>query len=172
MKRRSFLGSAFAGVSITGAFAAPPKVKAGDIPTTTFGKTGVEVSRLPLLLRLALLIGCAVVVVAQTEHITAFTGTWKLNLEKSRFNPGPPFKSFTLTFAPDGSRKLDLIGADGQPLKASLPWSDGKEVVVAVTEGMGNVTATSRIQGRTFDDTWTEDGKIIERFMVSCPRTE
>jgi len=74
MKRRSFLGSAFAGVSITGAFAAPPKVKAGDIPTTTFGKTGVEVSRLPLLLRLALLIGCAVVVVAQTEHITAFTG--------------------------------------------------------------------------------------------------
>jgi predicted aldo/keto reductase-like oxidoreductase len=44
MKRRSFVGGAFAGTSITGAFAAPQKVKAGDIPTTTFGKTGVKVS--------------------------------------------------------------------------------------------------------------------------------
>jgi predicted aldo/keto reductase-like oxidoreductase len=44
MKRRSFVGGALAGVSITGAFAAPQKVKAGDIPTTTFGRTGVRVS--------------------------------------------------------------------------------------------------------------------------------
>jgi len=44
MKRRAFVGSALAGVSVTGAYAAPPKVKAGDIPTATFGRTGVEVS--------------------------------------------------------------------------------------------------------------------------------
>lgn len=44
MKRRAFVGGAVAGVSITGAYAAPPSVKAGDIPTTTFGKTGVLVS--------------------------------------------------------------------------------------------------------------------------------
>ncbi len=46
MQRRAFVGGALAGVSITavGAHAAPPKVKAGDIPTTTFGKTGVQVS--------------------------------------------------------------------------------------------------------------------------------
>src|SRR6266581_561867 len=44
MKRRSFVGGALTGVSINGAFAAPQKVKAGDIPTTTFGKTGVQVS--------------------------------------------------------------------------------------------------------------------------------
>ena len=44
MKRRSFVGGALAGVPITGAFAAPRKVKAGDVPTTTFGKTGVKVS--------------------------------------------------------------------------------------------------------------------------------
>ena len=31
-------------MSVTGAYAAPPKAKAGDIPTTTFGKTGVKVS--------------------------------------------------------------------------------------------------------------------------------
>jgi len=118
---------------------------------------------LPVFLRLALLFGSALVLVAQTGHITAFTGTWKLNVAKSKFNPGPPFKSFTLTFTPDGTRKLDLMIADDQPLKAELPWSDGKEVVVTVIEGMGNVTAKSRIQGRVLDDTWKENGKIIEQ---------
>ena len=44
MRRRSFVGGAFAGMSMTNAFAEPQKVKAGDIPTTTFGKTGVKVS--------------------------------------------------------------------------------------------------------------------------------
>ncbi len=33
-----------AGLPITGEFATPQKVKTGDIPTTTFGKTGVKVS--------------------------------------------------------------------------------------------------------------------------------
>jgi aryl-alcohol dehydrogenase-like predicted oxidoreductase len=43
MRRRAFLGAALAGLPITGAFAAQPKPKAGDIPTTTIGRTGVEV---------------------------------------------------------------------------------------------------------------------------------
>ena len=44
MKRRLFVGGALAGVSLTGAYAAPQRAKAGDIPTTTFGKTGIKVS--------------------------------------------------------------------------------------------------------------------------------
>lgn len=44
MKRRLFVGGAFAGLSISRTFAAPQKVKAGDIPVTTLGKTGVKVS--------------------------------------------------------------------------------------------------------------------------------
>ena len=44
MKRRSFVGGVVAGTSITGAFAMPQKIKALDIPTTPFGKTGVKVS--------------------------------------------------------------------------------------------------------------------------------
>jgi hypothetical protein len=44
MKRRAFLGTALAGLSLTGAFAAPPPTsKAWDIPTTILGKTGVRV---------------------------------------------------------------------------------------------------------------------------------
>lgn len=44
MRRRLFVGGAFAGLPIRGAFAAPQTVKAGDIPVTTFGKTGIKVS--------------------------------------------------------------------------------------------------------------------------------
>ncbi|MBN9663228.1 MAG: aldo/keto reductase [Acidobacteria bacterium] len=44
MNRRIFVGGAFTGMAASGANAAPPKVKAGDIPTTTFGKTGIQVS--------------------------------------------------------------------------------------------------------------------------------
>ena len=43
MKRRVFLGTALAGLPLTGAFAAPPKAKAWEIPTTTLGRTGVRV---------------------------------------------------------------------------------------------------------------------------------
>lgn len=44
MKRRLFVGGAFAGLTSGGAFAAPQKLKAGDIPVTTLGKTGLKVS--------------------------------------------------------------------------------------------------------------------------------
>lgn len=107
----------------------------------------------------AFLFGAAFLLLAQTDHITPFTGTWKLNLSKSKFEPGPPFKSFTITFAPDGTRHLHLVGPDGETHKPSLPWSDGKEVSV---EGMEGATATSTIQGRTFHDIWKQNGKMIE----------
>jgi hypothetical protein len=112
-----------------------------------------------LRLRLVLLFGAAVVLVAESENITAFTGTWKLNLAKSKFNPGPPFQSFTVTFTRDGVRHLDLVRADGQPIKVALPWSDGKEVS---PEGMENAVTTSKIQGRTFHDIWKQNGNVIE----------
>ena len=114
---------------------------------------------LPFYLRAPLLFGAALVLAAQSEHVTPFTGTWKLNVPKSHFNPGPPFKSFTITFTPDGTRHLHLTGPDGQLREVVLPWSDGKEVSV---EGMGNATAASKIQGRTFHDIWKVNGKITE----------
>lgn len=115
-----------------------------------------------LLTLLSLLAGLGLPALAQSGHITAFTGTWKLNPSKSEFDPGPPFKSFTLTFTKDGVRHLDLVGADGRPLKASLPWSDGAEVTPC-GEGMENTRVISRIQGKTVADTWSRDGTIIEK---------
>lgn len=44
MRRRTFVGSAFTGASLTGAYAKPPKAKAGGIPMREFGKTGITVT--------------------------------------------------------------------------------------------------------------------------------
>lgn len=40
MKRRTFVGGVFTGLSLTGAYARPPRPRAGDIPRRKFGKTG------------------------------------------------------------------------------------------------------------------------------------
>jgi hypothetical protein len=58
---------------------------------------------LPLTSWLVLLWASTVVLVAQTQHLTRFTGTWKLNVAKSKFHPAPPPRSVTVTWAPDGS---------------------------------------------------------------------
>ena len=44
MKRRIFVGGALGGTALTGAYAKPAKVKAGEIPTTILGKTGEKVA--------------------------------------------------------------------------------------------------------------------------------
>src|SRR5260370_21448609 len=44
MRRRTFVGGAFAGLSITGLYARPPKPPAGSTPMREFGKTGVKLT--------------------------------------------------------------------------------------------------------------------------------
>jgi hypothetical protein len=43
MKRRAFFGTTLVGLPVAGAFAEPRKARAWDIPTTTLGRTGVQV---------------------------------------------------------------------------------------------------------------------------------
>lgn len=44
MRRRTFVGGAFAGLGITGLFAQPSKPQAGSTPMREFGKTGVKLT--------------------------------------------------------------------------------------------------------------------------------
>jgi len=44
MRRRVFVGGAFGGLGLSGAFGKPPKPKTGGIPVRLFGRTGVKVS--------------------------------------------------------------------------------------------------------------------------------
>jgi hypothetical protein len=114
-------------------------------------------------LRLALVFVSAVVLVAQQmEHTNGFTGTWKLNLAKSKIAPGPPPQSVTITFAPDGTTTLDFVNKDGKAEHYSYPWSGGKEVPVT-GEGLENTTVIDSIQGRTKDNIVKTNGKVVRK---------
>ena len=58
--------------------------------------------------------------VALAQDKDPANGTWKLNVAKSTFSPGPAPKEMTVTIdSPGGGRKVDVVGVagDGTPIK-------------------------------------------------------
>ena len=102
-----------------------------------------------LLLAITLPVG----LVAQMSPSSAAIGTWKLNVAKSKFNPGPPPKSVTVTIAPDGKVTVNQTTAEGNNRSLSFTPSEGKPVAV---DGMdGTTISEKRIDDRVAEHTWT-----------------
>jgi hypothetical protein len=109
--------------------------------------------------RLTLLLVPAIALIAQADHETAFTGTWKLNVAKSKFTPQAAApQSATVTIA-DGTLRFEGIKPDGTSTKWSHPWPTDKEVPI---DGMENGTIVSKLHGRTMDDTYKLGGKTFQ----------
>src|SRR5262245_15250779 len=75
-----------------------------------------------------------IVVVAATFALTAadmLSGTWKLNVAKSKYNPGPAPKSATITYSMDGDwviLKSQGVDAAGKATSFDNRYKfDGKE---------------------------------------------
>jgi len=79
-------------------------------------------------------------------------GTWKLNMEKSKFTPSAPVKSLTSTReASDGGLKVTTTGeqANGTPINASYTAKyDGKEY--PVTGAPYDTIAIKQVDANTF----------------------
>jgi len=90
-------------------------------------------------------------------------GTWKMDVAKSKFKPGPAPKSQTITFEPaaDGIKLItDGVEADGKATQGGYTATfDGTE-----TPFSGNPLADSaspkRIDANHYVNTWKKDGKI------------
>src|SRR5246127_1694536 len=93
-------------------------------------------------------------------------GTWKLNLEKSKFNPGPGPKSMTRTVEAQGDGvkyTFDGLSADGAAIAYSFAVSfDGKDNAItgAMPSGADSISA-KRINSNTFEATSKQGGKVI-----------
>jgi ABC-type transport system substrate-binding protein len=93
----------------------------------------------------------------------AAIGTWKLNPAKSKFSPGPPPQSATVTYEASGNgvrRTGETVNADGT--KTSFEYTaqyDGKEYPVT-----GNLNADmislKRVNDRTVEATLKKGGKV------------
>src|SRR3954462_14220753 len=106
----------------------------------------------------------AISVFAQTDPLV---GTWKLNVSKSKYTPGPPAKEQTITYAavPNGL-KTTVTGVDGSGKKMAYGYTayfDGKDVPetgVGTPNGM-NMISIRRVDANTTEYTGKKGGKVV-----------
>jgi hypothetical protein len=103
-------------------------------------------------------------VLAQTNP---FVGTWKLNLAKSKYDPGPPAKSQTRTYEVQGDTlkvSFDGVGADGSHIAYGYTFKyDGKDYPItgSGTPGGADTIAVKRMDANTTDATVKKAGKVV-----------
>ena len=91
-------------------------------------------------------------------------GTWKLNVEKSKFSPGPPPRSATLTYTQDGQNiKNTTQGIDAQGNAASgvlLHIYDGQPHPSTGSQ-VSDASAYTRLDANTLIFTRLKAGKLV-----------
>ena len=103
-------------------------------------------------------------VLATAQPTDPFVGTWRLNLAKSKYSPGPPPKSVTATYEAAGSGYK--ISVKTEP--ASGPtgeWSyttglDGKDSPVTGNNPNADTMAVKRIDAHTLETVSKKGGKV------------
>jgi hypothetical protein len=91
-------------------------------------------------------------------------GSWKLNLAKSKYDPGPAPRSTTLKVDAAGKGftvAVDAVGADGKPVKwgfTSQP--DGKDAPVTGNPAIDTVSSTPRT-GSAGTTSYKKAGKVV-----------
>jgi hypothetical protein len=93
-------------------------------------------------------------------------GTWKLNLTKSKYDPGPAPKSLTRTVAAQGDGvkyTFDGVGGDGKPLAYSFAVKfDGKDnpITGSMPSGADTISA-KKVDSNSHEATLKKGGKVI-----------
>lgn len=100
----------------------------------------------------------------QAQAPKGLEGTWKLNVAKSKFSPGPAPKSMTITYSPAGTDGMkivvDVAPADG----AAQHWEmtanyDGKDAPVTGNP-LADMIAMKKVNAATGESTFKKDGKV------------
>ena len=91
-------------------------------------------------------------------------GTWKVNLAKSKFSPGPAPKSLmrTYTETPQGiALRFTGVAADGAPISRESTFKyDGKDYPITGSPDY-DVLAFTRIDSNTVKSTQKKEGKAV-----------
>jgi hypothetical protein len=112
---------------------------------------------------------------ARTQSTDPWIGTWKINLEKSTFSPGPkPTVAATLKIESSaGGIKVTFEGTspDGQPIHSETVGSfDGKDNPTKGTSMPNSTNAFTRVDDRTLEVAGKIDGKptVTTRLVASA----
>jgi len=98
-----------------------------------------------------------------------FVGTWKLNLAKSVFDPGPPVRSRTVTIEQTGDGvKWAIEQVDAKGNRATVveaPKFDGKDYPrTGSPTPTADTIALKRIDTYTIEETLKRAGKVVATF--------
>lgn len=92
-------------------------------------------------------------------------GSWKLNVTKSRYSPGPAPKSQTITITAAGNGiRVSAKGVDGDGKATSTEYTasyDGKDVPVLFNL-VYDVTSLKRIDANTSELVRKKSGKVVQ----------
>jgi hypothetical protein len=102
-------------------------------------------------------------------------GTWKLNLEKSKYDPGPAPKSLTRTVEAQGDGlkyTFEGVAADGTPIAYGFSVQfDGKDNPITGSMPSGADTISGkRINANHYEATLKKGGKVIGTSKVSISK--
>jgi hypothetical protein len=93
------------------------------------------------------------------------SGTWELNLSKSKFSPGPPPKGLTRSFELTGADvkyTLKGIDAEGKPMLVQYSAKyDGKDYPVTGSPDFDTI-ALKRIDAASAEATLKKGGKVVQ----------
>ena len=92
------------------------------------------------------------------------SGTWKLNAAKSKYTPGPPPKSATVTYeeTADGIKRTGK-SVDGEGKTTSFEYTakyDGKDYPVTGSD-LYDAISLKRINEQTAEGTLKKSGKVV-----------
>ena len=110
------------------------------------------------------LAACCAMVLSSSVAMAAenWLGTWKIDLAKSKYSPGPAPKSLTLKWeATPGGIKFtsDGVGADGKPSHSMfLSKFDGKDVPYEGNPD-ADMAAPMKIDDNSYSNTWKKVGR-------------
>jgi hypothetical protein len=120
------------------------------------------------------LLGLAIAVpeaaLAQSNAFKSLVGTWKLNLAKSTYSPGPLPRSSTLTFQEDGQGlrgTIETIDAQGNLAKrVTVIFDDGKSHSVTGATAFDAASIKS-VNDFTIWDLRTKAGKVVQTVVIT-----
>lgn len=104
---------------------------------------------------------------AVAGNLDALLGDWDLNISKSRFEPSPPMKKYTMKVIDAGASRLliksDWIDADGTVGHVEYSTAfDGKPISL-VDYPIADTVIDTMVNATTWKSVWIKQGKIVER---------
>lgn len=121
------------------------------------------------------LAACCVMVLSGSIALAAenWLGTWKVDLEKSKYSPGPAPRSYVLKFeaTPGGIQFTgDGVSAEGKATHSTfLSKFDGKDVPYKGNPD-ADTASPRKIDDNSYDNTWKKGGKatVTAKVVVSA----